>query len=62
MEVARGQWEGWVPSCCSTRDSANISEGSVRAGCEGGRWYGSNEGVRGWRSEHSKQEHKSIIQ
>ena len=36
MEVARGPWEGWAPSCCSTRDSASISEGSVRVGCEEG--------------------------
>ena len=33
MEVARGAWEGWAPSCCSTSERASISEGSVRAGC-----------------------------
>lgn len=34
MEVARGAWEEWDPSCCSTSDRASTSEGSVRAGCE----------------------------
>lgn len=34
MEVARGAWEEWAPSCCSTSDRASTSEGSVRAGCE----------------------------